>query len=149
MVANPAHFEWSVRFPVPQITAPSIVFGTVGLVGQHALNSVARELSLAFECKSFLLNMVAKNAKAIQQKKGIVKSGLAPLTESGVCGLNGENAVSNVDQAALRVVVPSKSNHNLVVCLWKAQSRKRKIAAMALALLLVRSPIGLSQVLAV
>jgi hypothetical protein len=149
MVANLAHFEWSVKFPVRQITAPLIAFGMGGLVGQHALNSVAMELSLVFECKSSLPNMVAKNAKEIQQKIGAAKSDPAPLMESGACGLNGENAVSNVDQAALRAVVQLKSSHSLVVCLWKAQNRRRKIAAMVLALLLVRSPIGLSQVLAV
>jgi hypothetical protein len=120
-----------------------------GLVGQHAQNSVVRELRVACECKSSLQSMVAQNAKEIQQKKGIAKSDPAQLMENGVHGLSGENAVRIVDQAALHAVVQPKSSHSLVVCLWKAQSRRRKIAAMALALLPVRFPIGSRKVFAV
>lgn len=149
MVASLALFGWSARSHVRQTTAPSIAFGMAGQVGQHAQNSVVMALSLGFGSNSFPPSMGVQNAKEIQLKKGVVKSDHAPLTESGVHGLNGENAVSNVDQAAPRAVVQLKSSHNLVVCLWKDLSRRRKTAAMALAPLLARSLTGLRKVSAV
>jgi hypothetical protein len=63
-----------------------------GLVGQHAQNSAARELSLVFGCKSSLLNMVVQNAK-VKKKRPSLAALVAQSIASWVNGLHGVIAV--------------------------------------------------------